>query len=80
MRELSEKLLYYNMPSNMKEFIYSRMAQIEYRLSKDCVEKIELASLVSGFVEARHVKNNWVLCHIEIFNFEINKYIIKFIW
>jgi replication factor C subunit 3/5 len=40
----------------MKMFLVSRMAEIEYRIAQGCNEKIQIASLVGAFIEVRSFK------------------------
>jgi DNA polymerase III delta prime subunit len=41
---------------DMKMFLISRMAEIEYRLSQGSNEKVQVASLVGSFIEVRTMK------------------------
>jgi replication factor C subunit 3/5 len=57
LKELTLKLMNIDMAPVMKKFLIKRMAELEYRCSLTCNEKIMLGSLVGAFVEARSVKN-----------------------
>jgi len=56
LKELCLKLMYTEIPNNMKGFLLKRMGDIEYRRSLNCSEKLMLGSLVGAFVEARSIK------------------------
>ena len=57
LKELTLRLMDIDMPPTMKKFLVKRMAELEYRCSLTCNEKVMLGSLVGAFVEARSVKN-----------------------
>jgi replication factor C subunit 3/5 len=40
----------------MKMFLISRMAEIEYRLAQGSNERVQMASLVGAFIEVRSLK------------------------
>eukprot|EP01016_Furgasonia_blochmanni_P043330 TRINITY_DN5865_c0_g1_i9.p2 TRINITY_DN5865_c0_g1~~TRINITY_DN5865_c0_g1_i9.p2 ORF type:complete len:253 (-),score=48.68 TRINITY_DN5865_c0_g1_i9:60-818(-) len=54
-KELNMMLMNVSIPEGMKIFVVRRLAEIEYRLSLNCNEKIQLGSLCGGFQEIRQI-------------------------
>jgi len=51
--EIHKLVLLTDMPDRTKGFLVKRMGNIEFRLAIGCDEKIQIAALVGGFIEAR---------------------------
>jgi len=51
--ELHKGVMKTKYTDEMKMFLVSRMAEIEYRLSQGSNEKVNIASMVGGFIEVR---------------------------
>ena len=56
MKDLHKCVMTTKYTEEMKMFLVSRMADIEYRLSQGCNERIQMASLVGAFIEVRSFK------------------------
>ncbi|EGR31962.1 replication factor c subunit, putative [Ichthyophthirius multifiliis] len=57
LKELNMKLMYSRYPSIALEFLVKRIAELEYRMSISCEEKVQLLSLIGVFIEIRHTIN-----------------------
>lgn len=55
LKDLTSRLIEFNMNEKMKSKILIRMAEIEHRLSLGCSDRKPLGSLVGVFVESRVV-------------------------
>ena len=56
MLELHRAIMKTKFPEEMKIYLISRMAEIEYRLAQGSNEKAQMASLVGAFIEIRSFK------------------------
>ncbi len=56
MLELHKAIMKTKFPEEMKIYLISRMAEIEYRLAQGSNEKAQMASLVGAFIEIRSFK------------------------
>jgi replication factor C subunit 3/5 len=55
-KDLLPLIVDYSSPVGWKPFLITRLAEIEFRLSHNCSEKIQLGSLVGAFFEVRTLK------------------------
>lgn len=53
MSDLHKSIMNTKYTDEMKIYLISRMAEIEYRLSQGSNEKAQMSSLVGAFIEAR---------------------------
>lgn len=56
MAELHKAIMKTKYTDEMKIYLVSRMAEIEYRLAQGANEKVQVASLVGAFTEVRSIK------------------------
>lgn len=56
LKELNLILMKTEWMADSKIFLTKRLTELEYRMSLGCSEKLQLASLVGGFNEVRHLK------------------------
>jgi replication factor C subunit 3/5 len=56
MSELHKAVMSTKFTDEMKIYLISRMAEIEYRLAQGCNEKVQVSSLVGAFIEVRTFK------------------------
>lgn len=54
--ELHRAVIETKFTEEMKIFLICRMAEIEYRLSQGCYEKVQTAALAGAFIEVRTYK------------------------
>jgi len=54
-KELFPLLIKLEMPKENKPYLIKRLAEIEYRLSLNCSDNIQLGSLIGAFNEIRHI-------------------------
>lgn len=54
-RSLYTQVLDLEIPDYTKSFLVARLGDVEYRMSKGCDERMQLASIVGGFYESRTV-------------------------
>ena len=57
LKDLHKCIMTTKYTEEMKMFLVSRMATIEYRLSQGTNEKMQIASLVGAFIEVRTFKS-----------------------
>ena len=57
MMELHKAVMKTKLTEEMKIYLVSRMAEIEYRLAQGSNEKAQVSSLVGAFIEIRSYKN-----------------------
>jgi len=55
LKEINMQLMDTSFPSIALEFLVKRLADLEYRMSISCDEKIQLMSLISAFIEIRQI-------------------------
>lgn len=55
-KDLLPLIIDYTSPPGWKPFLISRLAEIEFRLSHNCSEKLQLGSLIGAFYEVRTLK------------------------
>jgi replication factor C subunit 3/5 len=56
-REVHKTVMLTKYTDEMKMYVISRMAEIEYRIAQGCNEKIQLTALVGAFIEVRSFKS-----------------------
>ena len=56
--EIHKCVMKTKLTDEMKMFLVSRMAEIEYRLSQGSNEKVQVSSLVGSFIEVRSFKRS----------------------
>ena len=54
--ELHKGVMKTKFPDDMKIYLVSRMAEVEYRLTQGSNEKVQIASIVGAFIEVRSFK------------------------
>ena len=57
MGELHKAIMKTKFTDEMKIYLISRMAELEYRLAQGSNEKTQVASLVGAFIEIRTIKS-----------------------
>ncbi len=65
MGELHKAIMKTKYTDEMKIYLVSRLAEMEYRLAQGSSEKAQVASLVGSFIEVRTFKTSgkaWYLC------------------
>jgi DNA polymerase III delta prime subunit len=45
-----------DMTDEMKMFLIDRLSEIEYRLAQGSNERVQIASMIGGFLEARSIR------------------------
>lgn len=52
-RSMHDTVFQLDVPAEVTCRLIERMAEIEFRLSRGCTDRIQLASLISAFIDAR---------------------------
>lgn len=55
-REVHTQVMATDMTDEMKMFLIDRLSEIEYRLAQGSNERVQIASMIGGFLEARSIR------------------------